>query len=180
MRICRNGLLSGGALLVISLVTSGAAQTQQAVKKPTAPAAAGAMMMAPGSEKWGELPAAAMVGTPSIDLGGTLRIAVIQGDPTVAGRPYTARLSCTNGTRIAPHWHPTTENLTVIQGTFALGMGSKWDPAALKDLPPGGFASAPAKMRHFAQCKSEAILQVHGIGPLVINFVSAEPTQKAK
>ncbi len=176
MQMHRNCWIVVGMLLA----TSGVAQTKQSVKKPSAAGGSGAMMMAPGSEKWGDVPSSAMVGTPSVDLGGTLRLAVIQGNPTLAGRPYTVRLACTNGTKIAPHWHPTTENVTVIQGTFAIGMGSKWDSTALKDLAPGAFASAPARMRHFAQCKSEAVVQVHGIGPLVINFVSAEPAQSTK
>jgi hypothetical protein len=53
-------------------------------------------------------------------------------------------------------------------------MGSTWDPAALKDLPVGGFASAPARMRHFAMCKGDSVVQVHGIAPFVVNFVEAD------
>jgi hypothetical protein len=122
----------------------------------------------------GDIPAAAMVGTPSVEMGGKIQLAVVQGNPMVAGLPYTLRLSCTDCTKIAPHWHPATENVIVIKGTFALGMGSKWDPGALKDLSPGGFASAPARMRHFAMCKGDSILQVHGMGPFVVNFVEAD------
>jgi hypothetical protein len=176
MQMHRSYLIVVGVLLA----ASGLAQTKPSVKKSSRAGSTGAVMIAQGSEKWGDVPASAMVGTPSVDLGGTLRLATVQGDPTVAGQPYTVRLSCTNGTKIAPHWHPTAENVTVIQGTFAIGMGSKWDPAALKDMAPGAFATAPARMRHFAQCRSEAVVQVHGIGPLVINFVSAEPAQSAK
>jgi hypothetical protein len=149
------------------------AQNKAPAKKAASPAMA--TVVPAGSEKWGDIPAAAMVGTPAVDLGGKLQLAVIQGNPMQAGVPYTVRLSCTDGTKIAPHWHPTTENVTVIKGTFEIGMGSKWDPAALKDLPPGSFASAPARMRHFAMCKGDGIVQVHGLGPLVINFVEATP-----
>jgi hypothetical protein len=62
----------------------------------------------------------------------------------------------------------------VVKGTFAIGMGSKWDDSALKELPTGGFASAPARMRHFGACKGETIVQVHGLGPFVVNFVEAD------
>jgi len=158
------------AWLVVS--ATGIAQTKAPAKKAAAPAMATVVPL--GSEKWGDIPAAAMVGTPSVDIGGKLQLAVVQGNPMQAGAPYTVRLSCTDGAKIAPHWHPTTENVTVIKGTFALGMGSKWDPAALKDLPTGGFVSAPARMRHFALCKGDSVVQVHGIGPLVINFVEAD------
>ena len=154
------------------LAASGFGQTKAPAKKATVSAMA--TVIPSGSEKWGDLPAAAMVGTPLVDMGGKIQLAVVQGNPMAAGAPYTLRLSCTDGTKIAPHWHPTTENVTVVKGTFALGMGSKWDPAALKDLPSGGFASAPARMRHFALCKGDAVVQVHGIGPFLVNWVEAD------
>ena len=154
------------------LAASGFAQTKPPSKKATA--APMATVVPSGSEKWGDIPPGVMVGTPSVEMGGKIQLAVVQGNPMLAGAPYTVRLSCTDGTKIAPHWHPTAENVTVVKGTFALGMGSKWDPTALKDLPAGSFASAPARMRHFAMCKGDGIVQVHGIGPLVVNFVEAD------
>jgi len=150
------------------------AQTKAPAKANAASAKHSAMIVEPGSEKWGDVPAAALVGTPSVELGGTLRVAIIQGDPMTAGRSYTLRLSCTDGLKIAPHWHPTTENVTVVKGGAAVGMGSKWDDAALKEVSTGGFFSAAANMRHFAQCKGDTILQVHGIAPFVVNFVSPD------
>ena len=154
------------------LAASGFAQTKAPSKKATATPMA--TVVPSGSEKWGDIPPGVMVGTPSVEMGGKIQLAVVQGNPMLAGAPYTVRLSCTDGTKIAPHWHPTTENVTVVKGTFAIGMGSKWDTTALKDLPTGSFASAPARMRHFAMCKGDSILQVHGIGPFVVNFVEAD------
>ena len=159
-------------LTCLFLATSALGQTKAPAKKSGT--AATATMLSSGSEKWGDIPAAAMVGTPSVEMGGKLQLAVVQGNPMQAGQPYTLRLSCTNGTKIAPHWHPTTENVTVVKGTFAIGMGSKWDSTALKELSAGGFASAPAKMNHFATCKGDTVVQVHGIGPFVVNFVGAD------
>ena len=165
-------------LLALLPWVAGAQTKPPATAKPAA-VKQSAMVVEPGSEKWGDVPAAALVGTPSVEMGGTLRLAVIQGDPTKAGRTYTLRLSCTDGLKIAPHWHPTTENVTVIKGEAAVGMGSKWDDAALKDVPVGGFFSAGPQMRHFAQCKGDTILQVHGIGPFVVNFVSPDESESA-
>jgi oxalate decarboxylase/phosphoglucose isomerase-like protein (cupin superfamily) len=159
----------GMLLVCVCLASATFAQTEPAKKTVGAMSSPGVM---PGSEKWMDLPAAALVGTPSVDMGGTVKIAILQGDPMTAGRSYTVRLSCTDGTKIAPHWHPTTENVTVIKGTFKVGMGSKWDSAAMAEFPVGGFVSAPAKMRHYAECKGDTVLQVHGVGPLVINFVA--------
>ena len=160
-------------LTCLLLATSTLAQSKLPAKKsgPSAPMMATVVPL--GAEKWGDIPAAALVGTPSVEVGGKLQIAIVQGNPMQAGQPYTLRLSCTDGAKIAPHWHPTTENVTVVKGTFALGMGSKWDPSAMKDLPSGGFVSAPARMRHYAMCKGDTIVQVHGLGPFVVNFVPA-------
>jgi quercetin dioxygenase-like cupin family protein len=170
------------ALLIVFVllpVVAGA-QTNQPAKQGPAPTSSGSMIVEPGSEKWGDIPAAAMVGTPSVEIGGTLRVAIIQGDPMTAGRTYTLRISCTDGAKIPPHWHPTTENVTVIKGAAAVGTGSKWDDAALKDVLTGGFFWAGPRMKHFAECKGDTILQVHGVAPFVINFVSPDESQPVK
>jgi len=163
------GLLISCALLALIA----GAQTKEPAKKSPARAAS-PMIVESGSEKWGDIPAGVLVGTPSVEIGGTLRVAVLQGDPMKAGATYTLRLSCTDGAKVAPHWHPTRENVTVIKGAVAVGMGTKWDDAALKDVPLGGFFVAEAQMRHFAQCKGDTIMQVHGVGPFVVNFVGPE------
>jgi hypothetical protein len=159
------------------LAISSLAQTPPA-KKGAAPASGPGTM--PGTEQWMDIPAAAMVGTPSVEIGGTLKLAILQGDPMTAGRSYVVRLSCTDGAKIAPHWHPTTENVTVIKGGFLLGMGAKWDSASMKEFPVGAFVSAPPQMRHYAQCKGESVLQINGIAPLVINFVGPDDTGAPK
>ena len=84
--------------------------------------------------------------------------------------------------RIAPHWHPTDEHVTVLAGTVAVGMGEKFDQAALKDVPTGGYFVAPAEMRHFFAAKSAATIQVHGTGPFVLNYVNPadDPSKQAK
>jgi len=169
MSIRRIGLLISCALLALIA----GAQTKEPAKKSSARAAS-PMIVESGQEKWGDIPAGVLVGTPSVEIGGTLRVAVLQGDPMKAGATYTLRLSCIDGAKVAPHWHPARENVTVIKGGAAVGMGTKWDDAALKDLPLGGFFVAEAQMRHFAQCKGDTILQVHGVGPFVINFVGPE------
>jgi quercetin dioxygenase-like cupin family protein len=169
----RVGLLVGCVLLAVA----GWAQTPPA--KKSGGAAGGPVM--PGSEQWMDIPAAAMAGTPSVEMGGTLKVAILQGDPMTAGRSYTIRLSATDGTKIPPHWHPTTENVTVIKGTFLVGMGAKWDDAAMKEVPVGGFVSAPAQMRHYAQCKGgDCVFQVSGIGPFLVNFVGPDDPGPAK
>jgi len=161
------------SLLALSALAQTPAKKPAAMKKNSGPVAL-------GSEQWMDVPAAALVGTPAVAMNGTWKIAILQGDPMAAGRPYTVRFSCTDGARFAPHFHPTTENVTVLQGSLMLGMGSKWDDAAMKEVPLGAFVSAPAQMRHYVQCKGDGILQVHGVGPLVVNFVGPDDAGPAK
>ena len=105
--------------------------------------------------------------------------AVISGDPTKAG-PFAIRLKVPAGYKIAPHWHPTDEHVTVLSGTFALGMGEKFDRASMKTMPAGSYALLPAEMRHYAMAKTAAIVQVHGMGPFVLNYVNpADDPSKA-
>jgi quercetin dioxygenase-like cupin family protein len=106
-------------------------------------------------------------------------MAVVSGDP---GKPelFAIRVQLPSGYKIAPHWHPTDEHVTVLSGTFSLGMGEKFDQAALKDLPAGGYASMPAEMRHFATTKGATTIQVDGMGPFAVNYVNPadDPSKK--
>jgi quercetin dioxygenase-like cupin family protein len=107
------------------------------------------------------------------------RMAVVSGDPGKAGL-FVVRLKMPAGYKIAPHWHPTDEHVTVLSGSFVLGMGDKFDAATMKTLPAGGYALLPAEMRHFAMAKTAATVQVHGTGPFVLNYVNpADDPSKA-
>jgi quercetin dioxygenase-like cupin family protein len=158
------------ALVFAFAATVAVASSAQTPAKKGSAMGAGAPTL-PGSEQWMDIPAPAMVGTPSVPVGGTLKVAILQGDPMTAGRSYVVRVSCTDGSKVAPHTHPATENVTVIKGTFLMGMGSKWDDAQLKELPAGSFGSMVPKMTHFAQCKGDSIVQINGIAPLQFIFV---------
>ncbi len=120
--------------------------------------------------KWGPAP-------PSLKKGAEL--AVVSGNPAAAG-PFVIRLKVPAGYIIAPHWHPTDEHVTVISGTFAVGMGEKFDAKAMKEMPAGSYGMLPAEMRHYAMAKTAAIVQVHGTGPFVLNYVNpADDPSKA-
>jgi quercetin dioxygenase-like cupin family protein len=129
------------------------------------------VLTAPAEVKWGEPP-------PVFEKGA--KFAVIAGDPSQSGI-YVVRLKMPAGYKIAPHWHPTDEHVTVISGTFALGMGDKFDKRGMKDLPAGGYALLPAEMRHFAYAKTDATVQVHGMGPFALTYVNPadDPSKRA-
>ena len=74
--------------------------------------------------------------------------------------------------RIPPHYHPIVEHVTVVKGTFKVGMGEKYDAASLVALPAGTFAALEHGTRHFAEAQGGAILQLHGIGPWALVYVN--------
>ena len=112
--------------------------------------------------KWGPAPPALPAGA---------QVAVLNGDPGKPG-PFTIRLKLPDGFKVPPHWHPTDENLVVIQGLFRVGMGDKLDAAKATDLSVGSYAYMPKEMHHFAFAKGETIVQVYGTGPFVLNYVN--------
>ena len=107
------------------------------------------------------------------------KIAIISGDPNGTG-PFVGRLKLPDGYRIMPHWHPTTENVTVISGEFRVGMGDKFDESKLQTLPPGSYASVPAHHNHYAMAKGETELQLNAMGPFKVIYVNPadDPSKK--
>jgi hypothetical protein len=104
----------------------------------------------------------------------------LDGDPTKKGS-FTVRLQAPDGYKVPPHTHPTTERITVISGTFYLGMGDKFDEAAGREMAPGSFAVLPAGMRHFGWYMGETVLQINSEGPFQIKYVNpADDPRNAK
>ena len=69
-------------------------------------------------------------------------IAVLEGNPSEKGA-VTLRLRFPANYNIPPHWHSMAERVTVLSGTFNVGMGDKLDRHASQALEPGGFVSLP-------------------------------------
>src|ERR1700722_7627095 len=86
-------------------------------------------------------------------------MAVLAGDPGGSGL-VVLRLKMPAGYKIPAHWHPTDEHVTVLAGTFFIGMGDKLDPAQSHAFTEGGYAVALAHMNHFAWTKTGATVQV--------------------
>lgn len=105
--------------------------------------------------------------------------AVLEGDPSKPG-PFTLRLKLPAGYRIPPHWHPSEERITVLEGTFQLGHGERFDPKVLRAMPPGSYAQIPKGHHHFATVKGEAIIQLHGTGPWEIRYVNPVDDPRGK
>ena len=99
-------------------------------------------------------------------------LAPVSGDPNGDGTPFVLRLRCADGAKIPAHWHPTDENVTVLKGTFLVGLGETFDESKLQAMNFGNFVTLPKEMRHFGLCKGETIVQVHGVGPFKVNWVN--------
>jgi hypothetical protein len=108
------------------------------------------------------------------------KFAVLEGDPAKEGL-FTMRLWLPDGFKIMPHWHPAVEHVTVISGTFNVGMGETFDASKGAKLPTGTFAFLAPGMRHFAWVEGDTVVQVHGVGPWQINYVNpADDPRTAK
>jgi quercetin dioxygenase-like cupin family protein len=120
--------------------------------------------------KWGAAP-------PVLPKGAMM--AVMAGDPSAAG-PVAVRLKMPAGYKIPAHWHPTDEQVTVLSGTVALGMGDKLDETKGQTLRAGGFGIAPAHMNHYAWTQTGAVIQINLMGPFALTYVNpADDPSKA-
>ena len=121
--------------------------------------------------KWGPAP-------PILPKGAMM--AVMAGDPGAAGL-VSVRLKMPVGYKIPAHWHPTDEQVTVLSGTLAIGMGDKLDETKGVTLRAGGFGVAPAHMNHYAWTKTGAVIQINLMGPFALTYVNAadDPTKAA-
>ncbi|HEY7470763.1 MAG TPA: cupin domain-containing protein [Gemmatimonadota bacterium] len=96
-----------------------------------------------------------------------IRLAVIHGDPTAASGAYTVRIAFPDGYRFPAHYHPKDENVTVLNGTFKLAMGTD-ESAPVETFTPGSYLYLPAQQPHFGSVEGETVLQLHGEAPFQI------------
>lgn len=143
------------AALTLSAGVAGAQGSPQA-------GASHAIVALPDQITWGPGPASLPPGA---------KAAVLEGNPGEPG-PFTMRVLLPDRYRIPPHFHPAVEHVTVVKGTFKVGMGEKFDAVAMTSLPAGAFAALEPETRHFAESRGETIVQLHGTGPWRITYVN--------
>jgi quercetin dioxygenase-like cupin family protein len=154
------------------LLTATSVSAQDRVTPAGAPDKPHAIVATPDAIKWAPAPASLPAGA---------KLAVLEGDPAKSGA-FTMRLSMPAGYRIPPHFHPVTEHVTVIDGTFYVGMGETFDAAKANALPTGTFAALEPGVRHFAFTKGATTIQLHGVGPWALTYVNPadDPRTKTK
>jgi len=129
------------------------------------------MVVLPDDLKWGPAPPALPAGS---------QMAVLDGDPSKEGM-FVLRAKLPDGYTIPAHWHSTDEHVTVVSGSFGIGIGDSVDKAKVRYLPAGSYVRLGKEQRHYAIAKGETVIQVHAMGPFDLHYVNPadDPTKKA-
>ena len=132
----------------------------------TAPAQGmeGHTIVSPDEIKWGPAPAVLPPGAEA---------AVLFGDPGKEGL-FALRLKLPEGYSVPPHTHPVDEVVTVISGTFSLGMGETADQSTAQPLPAGSLFALPPGMAHYVFIDEETVIQISTVGPWGLTYVNPE------
>ena len=79
------------------------------------------------------------------------------GDSSKGGA-WVDRVRIPAGKRVVAHTHPQDELVTVIEGTWYVGEGERFDPAKLKGYAAGSFIVIPAGTPHFVAANDGAVV----------------------
>jgi quercetin dioxygenase-like cupin family protein len=90
------------------------------------------------------------------------------------------RLKFPAGYRIAPHWHPIDERVTVISGSARFGLGERFEESKARNLPAGSFIALPAKTPHFVHVTEETVVQLNTTGPWSLTYVNPDDDPRKK
>jgi quercetin dioxygenase-like cupin family protein len=97
--------------------------------------------------------------------------AQLVGDSTKGGS-WIDRVKIPVGARVLAHTHSHDELVTVIEGTWYLGEGERFDAAKLKGYPVGSFIVIPAGVPHFVAAKDGiVVVQLSGTGVFETNYL---------
>jgi len=93
------------------------------------------------------------------------------GDSSRTGA-WVDRVKIPGGARVLAHTHTHDELVTVIEGTWYLGEGERFDPAKLKGYPAGSFIVIPAGVPHFVAAQDGAVIvQLSGTGKFDTDYL---------
>jgi anti-sigma factor ChrR (cupin superfamily) len=99
------------------------------------------------------------------------RRAQIYGDSSHGG-PWVDQVKIPAGLRVPAHMHPNDELVTVIEGTWYLGEGERFEPTKLTGYPAGSFIVIPAGVAHFVATKESAVVvQLSGTDKFVTEYL---------
>jgi anti-sigma factor ChrR (cupin superfamily) len=108
--------------------------------------------------------------TPSFYTDGRQR-AHLLGDSSQDG-DWVDRVKIPGGVRVLAHTHSQDELVTVIEGTWYLGQGTKFDSARLKSYAAHSFIVIPAGLPHCVATKEGAVvIQLSGVRKFETSYV---------
>ena len=119
-------------------------------------------IQAPADLKWSPAPPALPKGA---------EVAVLFGDPSKE-ELFAMRIRFPANYQVAPHTHPKPELVTVISGTFHIGMGETADPSKATAVPAGGFVAITPGTAHYANSEEETVIQLNSTGPWTLNYLN--------
>ena len=91
--------------------------------------------------------------------------ATLYGDPSKEGY-YVVLQKWLPHNNSHPHFHQHDRYVQVLQGTWWVQTGAKYDPAGFKPVPAGSFVVHHAKEIHYDGAKDEpCLLLISGMGP---------------
>jgi quercetin dioxygenase-like cupin family protein len=157
--------------VAFGVALSGAVALSGVMSLALAQGTEGHKMLSPQEIKWAAAP-------PSIPPGA--EAAVLYGDPS-KDEMFAMRLKFPKGYKIAPHTHPKPEVLTVISGTFRLGMGETADSSKAKAYAPGSFIALSPGMAHFAGADDDnTVVQLNSTGPWTLTYINQADDPRKK
>ncbi len=146
-------ILAASALSVLAIVPARAEEPTKHI------------MLNVGDMEWGAC-------SPAIPPGA--KCVTLEGDLDAPNALFTYRLWLPDGYKVPPHFHPADEHVTVLSGTFNMGMGKTFDEKSAKVLGPGSYVVMPKGTPHFAYATGMTFIQVHAIGPWGLTYVNPE------
>jgi quercetin dioxygenase-like cupin family protein len=150
--------------LMIAVALAGGASTALAESMD------GHTIVAPQEIKWAPAPAVLPPGA---------EVAVLFGDPSKEGL-FAMRLKLPEGYSVPPHMHPVDEVVTVISGSFGLGMGKTADQSKAEALPAGSFFALPPGEPHYVFIDEETVIQISTVGPWGLTYVNPADDPRPK
>jgi hypothetical protein len=91
---------------------------------------------------------------------------MVQGDPSKPG-VYIELIRWHAGHTSRPHFHNTDRFITVLEGTWWMGWGPKYDPASMFPAPKGTYVVHHGNQIHYDGAKdADCLLEIVGTGPM--------------
>lgn len=140
---------AGRAMSLLAIVALGSTGCATAAASPAAAAHSDRALLAvkPADIEW----------VPMKLFGDGRARANVIGDPEKGGA-WMYRTRVPNPIRVPPHTHPVDEHVTVLEGTWYLGVGRTYAEAGLVAYPAGSYVRIPAGLPHFVATKDGTVM----------------------